>query len=257
MYGVLGTPYAVGVVVAEGRPARELTEAMNIQVRGQVVVLSVLTAILLVVVVVQLPNSAIGRVNAVSTLLVALATLSLVGVGAIALWREDKRDKERARVADARISGIAFPLRRQIQSWIEERTWPTCDLGRQELAKRVTGHLDVAEKRMERLLGEAADSSEDYSQTVRRAAVAFYSATDVINRTANARYWVSQRDNYGGVMQIQFSRNDISEMFDRAEDVLRACSAELQTLIDEELRSPDTRLLGVVQVGPVVTAQTD
>lgn len=127
---------------------------------------------------------------------------------------ENHRERERERAVDARISAIAFAVKRQIQSWLVEASdevrslvaivdaWnaaakqqgvdepgepaaitPGLIAVAANWASRRTGvHFDRAEERLLQLAADAPEASELVAKEVRRALAVFYNATGRMNR---------------------------------------------------------------------------
>jgi hypothetical protein len=126
-------------------------------------------------------------------------------------------------------------------SWVEERKWPFWDSEKRDLARYLTGHMDPAEERVERMLEEASSSSPEIAAVVRRAAKLFYRATRYINEAAVAAMRETGEFDVASGTQppAQMTDGRVSFNFDEAERVLRECVEELERLISSELLESD------------------
>ena len=94
-------------------------------------------------------------VTVAATVVTAVATLVLAGFAVVQILREIKARTRRQQAVESQISGIAFPLRRQLRSWIGIE--PHRDRGVSEwLGEGVENEsfkveLDAAESRMQEL----------------------------------------------------------------------------------------------------------
>jgi hypothetical protein len=127
---------------------------------------------------------------------------------------EGQRALERRRAVDARISATAYAVRRQIRSWLDEApdevsgvvtmvdgwndlvkefgaqglgevpgiTHGMLEMGRSWAMSRSGVQFDRAEARMLELAAAAPEASDDVAAVVRRGLVAFYNATELMNR---------------------------------------------------------------------------
>ncbi len=195
----------------------------------------------------------------------ALAVVAATGLAYVSLHEQGKdeatrraADRQRAderRVAvDARISALAYALRRQLRSWVEEApdeipaqvsivdAWSSAvqDLGGDDpgevpgippqlraaagaWALRASGHFDHAEEQMLELMAAAPDASPDVAVALRRAYPLFYRATGRLNRQAALR-------------QEPLEPSDVAKEITAAYHELQECIEALTPAIDVELR---------------------
>jgi exonuclease VII small subunit len=150
-----------------------------------------------------------------NALLMTFATVVLVVITYISYRRaqalneevanlQKGREKDRIRSVRARARGVAYALRRQLQSWLDEAPETVHDIvnkytslddtplrdglvqagttlqtqtGCTEWIKAHTGeHLDRAEQRVQQLLQDAPELEEGTADNIRKAFVRFYSA---------------------------------------------------------------------------------
>lgn len=168
--------------------------------------------------------------------IIAAATAAVAWTAIQSLRRERKRDRERRQAADARVSAIAYALRRQLQSWWPEGTWPSPDTDQKVMrkAESLVPHFDVAEERIEDLLALAPNASPEVSKSIREAAVRFYRGTRFINEAADAEGQKIEKDEEGYPTNVKFPR-EVTERFSRSFPLLLETVEYLEEVIDEEL----------------------
>ena len=167
-------------------------------------------------------------------LAVAAAVISALAAVAAILWDRARHRKE----ARALSSAVAFPLRRQIISWLEEKPWPTGkdDRPRQVRALELSKHFDAAEKRVERMLEVSAHAPPATYEQARHAAARFWEATRYINESVIAPLEGMDPDPEYKMASWHRVPREVAEGFDHAEVLLRECVAILGYVVDEELR---------------------
>jgi hypothetical protein len=123
-----------------------------------------------------------------SVVLEAAATVVVAVFAAIQLVKEWRRDRGVRRGADAKISAIAYPLRRQLRQWLGSgsaedglETW----LRAAQNAHSLAPELDAAEARITEIVRLAAEASRSVANSVRKAYVRFYLATAALNEYAS------------------------------------------------------------------------
>lgn len=100
--------------------------------------------------------------------------------------RDECRGHERRRAADARVSALAFMLRRQLRSWVGIE--PERQKGLEEWQREARSgdsfalELDRAETRVMEILAVADEASEYVAGSVREAAIYFLAGTNRLNQ---------------------------------------------------------------------------
>lgn len=168
---------------------------------------------------------------------VALATLAVAITSWQAQRRERQRKEERQEAVDARIGAIAYTLHRQVDSWWDS-TWPSGSGHEVKALKKsrwlAEEHFDVAEGRVEAMLAEAPSASSEVARAVRRASVAFYRATRLINEMADVEFRVTKTDEQGDPKRIEVPE-EIWKGFRESHGYLIDCKKELEKAIDDRL----------------------
>lgn len=171
------------------------------------------------------------------------ATVAVAWTAIQSLRRERKRDTERQAAADARISIIAYALRRQLQSWWPDGTWPGEDVRRHAKAGHLTRHqFPDAEDRVEELASLAAEASPGVADAIREAAVRFYRGTRFINETANADFETSSERDAAGQPEREGLPRDVNRRFDQAWSLLRETVDLLEEAISADLLEAEEAL---------------
>jgi hypothetical protein len=168
-----------------------------------------------------------------ATVAVAAVVSALAAVGAI-LWNRARHRKK----AHALSSAVAFSLRRQLISWLEEKPWPSGkdDSKRQARARELSGHFDRAEERVQRMLEASALAPAKVSEQAKQAAARFWEATRYLNEAAAASLEGMDPDpNYKIDSWYRFRQSEAAQGFDHAEILLRECVATLGVVIEKEL----------------------
>ena len=172
---------------------------------------------------------------------------------------EKKREEERQRAVDARVSGVAYAVRRQLRSWLDEApaetkalvsvtdTWAEAvkQLGGKEVgevpglthgmlsvtvkwaAQRADQHFNRAEERIVQLVAAAPEASAAVADSIRRAYVLFYKATGRLNRQ------VAVYSEHG---------EPSAEELATAYHELETCGETLAPAVGEELRQAEEAL---------------
>lgn len=164
----------------------------------------------------------------------SVATGALALVAGIALWRENKRVAERSKAADARIGALAFPLRRQILSWVNG-PWGDTDGTRRSWAKHITMHVSPAEQRIERMLEAAASAAAAAAETTRLAAKLFYGGTRYINELLVAPSDQGDFDPKSGTVAFEILDREAVQRYDEAQVLLKRCARVLEDLVQADL----------------------
>lgn len=175
---------------------------------------------------------------------------------------ERQRQQDHQRATDTRISGIAYALRRQLRSWLDEApteltglvsmadAWwdaerkagtytegsdvPGVTEGMMRVsakwAQRYSGeHFDRAEARVLQLLAAIPDASPEVTDSIRRAFVLFYEATLRLNQ---------QMRTFDDIGEVE--PQGLAAAYHELEDCIKALSVavdeELQKLEGERLR---------------------
>lgn len=188
----------------------------------------------------------------------AVAVLALVAIG-VEVRREFARSRERAAEAavrraavDARISAVAYALRRELTSWLADTPdavdavvqlhtgtlqgaaltgfLPPADMHvvAQWAADRSSRTaVQPAEHQLLQLLGDAPDASPAVAEAIRRAYVVFYRAVDRLSRQQPRYDRTRDIDEPGIAMACQD---------------LQACASALEPAIGSELRQVEATL---------------
>jgi len=202
--------------------------------------------------------------SVVATVVEAIAVVVATGLAAYSIWKQRRDDEQRRAVeqqraqehraaVDARISALAYALRRQLRSWVDEApdeviaivaivdAWtaaakalgsdepgevPGVTHGMLEIAwtwaSDRSRHFNTAEARELELMGAAPEASRMVAAAIRRAYVLFYRATGRLNRQ------VAVRGGRGGLSVVE-----IAAAYHELEAYIQA----LEPAIDPELRS--------------------
>lgn len=134
---------------------------------------------------------------------------------------QERADRQAA--ADARVSALAFALRRQLRSWIGS---PHVNTDWVAWAREVKPDLPKQEERLHAMLAEA-DASPNIKHALRGALMPFYHAMDTLDRTKTEGTLSGEEAMLIGV-----------EM-PRPEREMAACADLLEFAIDAELMQAD------------------
>jgi hypothetical protein len=123
-----------------------------------------------------MPEPLSHTISDYSTAIVALLTLVIV---AKSLWDDHVRRQE----VDGRINAVAFGLRRQLESWVDNP--PFTQQTGWAWARRISQSFDVAENRFDRMVAMAPAASGKMREAVNKAYVLFYRCTGALNDNLN------------------------------------------------------------------------
>lgn len=197
------------------------------------------------------------------TWIVAVATVALVVATWVSFRRtqalnekvaelQQDREKDRIRSVRARASGVAYALRRQLQSWVDEA--PKTVQTVVEMYDKLAGnplrdglvqyqpgmqttmigcmqwidahggeHFDRAEQRVQQLLQDAPELEEPTADNIRKAFVYFYRATHWMNQVTVAANVDDEEILVASVVKAYYD--------------LKFCVMALDEVIGEELRN--------------------
>jgi hypothetical protein len=153
-----------------------------------------------------------------STLVVAATTVALSWFAGVQLFREKKRDEERRRAADARISAVAYALRRELRAMRAHEDLK--DRRMETWGRAATRGLNITERRLHQLMALAADASATIAQALREAYVAYYAAANRVNYFAETPYPYGADEKWAWLQEAEHVEADLDEALAALERVI-------------------------------------
>jgi len=140
---------------------------------------------------------------------VAVATVTLSWFAGVQLSREKKRDEERRRAAETRISALAYALRRELRAMrghedLKDRRMETW-------GKAATRGLNITERRLQNLMALAADASASIAQALREAYVGYYAAANRVNYFAETPYPRGAHEKWAWLQEAEHAEADLDD----------------------------------------------
>lgn len=179
----------------------------------------------------------------------SLAIIAVAVLAGIELWRIYRNRKESEKRAAARVSAVAFPVRRQIKSWLDElppgmdqmegrlqkpgQDWSQEDatavhkLWQYWNLRSVKGDIGKAETRIEAMSAEAPFAEEKVRAGVVGSTRLFYRAFDKINKLA-AQQWENAGDKL-----LRVAKREYGVLISEGHKRLKQCAEELDALVDK------------------------
>lgn len=186
----------------------------------------------------------------------ALASLGLAIFAAVTLWRERKRDRERAETVDAQIGTKAYLLHRELLDIMPD-TWPGQPADMMTATENIRNQLAVLEGAAEELLELAPRASEDIARAVRTGAIALYRASAHFREATSVPVQDVERDEHGNVVSSRLSHYTDRRIQRGAQYVLEA-EKRLRGAIDPDLLEADhSAVVPPGEPSPAAAAEED
>jgi hypothetical protein len=164
------------------------------------------------------------KINAASTVVVAAATVFVAVLAFVEIRRAGAESRSRALATQARVSALAYALRRQVASWLGRTTFDPSFLGyglldRQGWMRSVQAHFDTAEGRLTDLVERSADAAPKVRTAITLAFAEFYRAAHIINE------------------HLRLPRPEAAYTDAKCSyDLLSACAAHLKEALTDDLK---------------------
>jgi hypothetical protein len=170
------------------------------------------------------PIAAWDKINAVSTVVMAVTTIVVAFFAFVEVRRAGAESRSRVLATHARVSALAYALRRQVVSWLGRTTFDPSFLGyglldRQAWMRGVQAHFDTAESRLTDLVERSADAAPNVRSAITLAFVEFYRAAHIINEHMR-------------LPRAEAAYTDAK----RSYDLLRACEVHLAEVLTDDLK---------------------